>query len=193
MVLRLVDRQNYTSFLPQEMLGIHSMLNCLIPKIYWFAHGSSLFFLSKCPPALLICPGEVNIWGLSKSGQPWISVTALTAYVSTLYHREGSLEDRTEIAQRGFHWYLPKRYVKIFSPAPTSILFNHTHPQRWALLLTVATIQGGGSKANLHVPTPTPIEEAWHRLEGKRKHVQVHRTAFCILWFVHTCWLNWIR
>lgn len=173
MVLRLVDKQNYTSFLPQEMLGIHSVLNCLIPKIYWFAHGSSLFFLSKCPPALLICPGEVNIWGLSKSGQPWIPITALTAYVSTLYHREGSLEDRTEIAQRGFHIY--RSIMWKYSPqlpllsSLTTHIHRDEHCCHWLWPQYRVEAQGQFTCT----PPPAPTEEAWHRLEGKRKHMQV--------------------
>ena len=88
MVLRWANRQNDIPVLPQELPDIHSMLSCLISKIYWLTHGSSVFFLPKYRPTLLICPGEVNIWGPSTSGQAWISVTTPMSSVSTLYHRE---------------------------------------------------------------------------------------------------------
>lgn len=102
-VMTLVDGRNDTSLLPQERPGIHSVLNHLNPKMYWFTRGSSLLLLSKCPPTLLTCPGGVNIWGCSKSGEVWISVTTLPSNMSPLYQRRKT-EDRTETAQTGFHW-----------------------------------------------------------------------------------------
>lgn len=71
MVLRLIDRQNYTSLLS-----------------YWFTHGSPVFLLFKCPPILIIYPGEVNIWGPSQSGNTWISIETLGLPVWTLYITE---------------------------------------------------------------------------------------------------------
>lgn len=104
------------------MPGIHPTLNHWIPKIYCFTHGSSLFFLSKCL-LTLICPGEVNIWGPSKSGQAWLSLTTPTSYKEHFLTQRRSLEDRTGIAQWGFHWCL---FDFMWKHSSLLLLFKHT-------------------------------------------------------------------
>lgn len=102
MVIRVVDRQNCTSFLPQEMSGTHSMLNLLIPKIDWLTHGSPFFLLSKCSPTLIICPGEVNMWAPSKSCQAWVSIVILWLPIWAFYITEEEVWRTGQIAWRGF-------------------------------------------------------------------------------------------
>lgn len=125
MVTRLVDRQNYPFLLPQEMPGIHSMLN-------QFDSKDLLVYLWLSFTSLIQMASHSNCWPRkSQHLRTWSSRSGLdfhynpgTSYMGTLCHRGGSLEDRTETSQRGLGQCLLRLYVKIFPPALSSSLLN---------------------------------------------------------------------
>lgn len=88
MVTKLVDRQNYPLLLPQEMPGIHSMLNQFDSKDLLVYSWISFLLLSKWLPILIIGPGKVNIWEPGQAGQAWISITTLGLPIWALYITE---------------------------------------------------------------------------------------------------------
>lgn len=107
----------------------------------------------------------------------------VTSYMSTLCHREASLEDRKEIAQRGFRWCLLRLYVKIFSPAPTLSHFKNTDMS--TIFTDCCHTQTGESRANLYFS-----HKIWGgkiQARGQKRHTIEWCFAYCDF-SIHVNW-----
>lgn len=99
-------------------------------KSVWFQRSTGL--LTDLISSFIQMASHSNYWPReSQHLRTWSSRSGLdfhynpeTSYMSILYHRGGSLEDRTEISQRGICQCLHRLCMKISAPALTFSLLN---------------------------------------------------------------------